>query len=334
MESPIFILGSHKSGTSLLRSLFDGHPNIFAIPVETHFFQLMTYWVTYAFSKRILPADLSMEHFIENAIGAIHYFNQEDNSQGDGISKGLFNIHAFEHSIRKNLKNIDRPHQSEDVCFRSYIQAIYQSLHAEKMPTQKRILEKSVENVEFALDIHRIFPHSKFIHIVRNPYANLESMRKFRMYNKRTRNYPWLGRDFRSLHQTFYFLYRNQKFIPNYKVIRYEDLVARPQAILEELCLYLNLSFQDSVLEPTYMGKPWLGNSTSSEQFKGISDKSLNQYIKTIDPIVISLVNKYLPHILDVFEYEVLEAQRFPLWPASKEGPKEYVANRFLLSLG
>ena len=36
--SPIFILGCTKSGTTLLRNLFDGHPDLFIIPFETHFF--------------------------------------------------------------------------------------------------------------------------------------------------------------------------------------------------------------------------------------------------------------------------------------------------------
>ena len=36
----VFILGQHKSGSSLLRSLLDGHPDLFVIPVETHYFSL------------------------------------------------------------------------------------------------------------------------------------------------------------------------------------------------------------------------------------------------------------------------------------------------------
>jgi hypothetical protein len=39
MNQSIFILGAHKSGSSLLRSLLDGHPQLFAIPLETHLFQ-------------------------------------------------------------------------------------------------------------------------------------------------------------------------------------------------------------------------------------------------------------------------------------------------------
>lgn len=39
MEKPVFVLGSRKSGTSLLRSLLDGAEGLFVVPCETHFFQ-------------------------------------------------------------------------------------------------------------------------------------------------------------------------------------------------------------------------------------------------------------------------------------------------------
>lgn len=334
MESPIFILGSHKSGTSLLRSLLDGHPDLFAVPVEAHFFQLMAYWVTYAFSKQVLPKPLSTEEFIQHTIGAVTYFNQEDNPQGDGISKGRFDLKAFEQSIRQALTGVVSPRQTESRCFEAYMAGLYQALYQAEINPQKRVVEKSVENVEFALDLYRIFPQAKFLHIIRNPYANLESMRKFRMHNKKTRSYPWLGRDFRSLCQTFYCLDRNPRFIPNYKVIRYEDLVTQPKEMLGEICDHLGIAFEDSILTPTYMGDLWGGNSTTSESFKGISAKNIDRYKKTIEPVAIQLVNKYLPHILADFGYETLSIPKSPIWPASREGIKEYIANRFLLEVG
>ena len=36
---PIFILGAHKSGTSYLRALLDGHPDLYVVPLEAHYFQ-------------------------------------------------------------------------------------------------------------------------------------------------------------------------------------------------------------------------------------------------------------------------------------------------------
>lgn len=41
LRKPIFIASIHKSGATHLRTILDGHPNIFAIPFESHFFQLV-----------------------------------------------------------------------------------------------------------------------------------------------------------------------------------------------------------------------------------------------------------------------------------------------------
>jgi hypothetical protein len=51
-QHPIFIAGTHKSGTSLIRSLFDGHSNIYSIPMETHYFQLNKFWVDNEYRKQ------------------------------------------------------------------------------------------------------------------------------------------------------------------------------------------------------------------------------------------------------------------------------------------
>jgi hypothetical protein len=37
MKGPIIVLGCHKSGTGLVRSLIDGAPEVFFILFETHF---------------------------------------------------------------------------------------------------------------------------------------------------------------------------------------------------------------------------------------------------------------------------------------------------------
>ena len=49
---PVFILGSHKSGTSLLRSLLDSHPKLYIIPFETHFIASLGRWVQYSYRRQ------------------------------------------------------------------------------------------------------------------------------------------------------------------------------------------------------------------------------------------------------------------------------------------
>lgn len=334
IDRPIFILGAHKAGTSLLRSIFDGHPKIFTVPIEAHFFQILGYWIDYAFLKRNRPKRLSKEEFIRNAIGAIRYSNTEDNPKGDGISANLFSIEKFISCLERKLSGVCDPATDPTAYFIAYSQAIHFSLFGTELDDSKHILEKSVENAELALDLKQMFPNAFFIHILRNPYSNLVSMRKFRMHNKKTRDYPWLGYDYRSLYNSCYFLYRNRRLIPNYQVIQYEKLVEQPYAVVKNLCEYVGIKFQNTMLTPTYCGKPWKGNSTSSKQFKGISPVNLQKYKNDISPMEINLVNKYLKHVVEDFGYQTLEPSTSALVPAHREFPKEYIANRFLLATG
>lgn len=334
LDQPIFILGAHKSGTSLLRSIFDGHPNIFAIPIEAHFFQILQYWIDYAFLKKNRPRQLSKKEFIHNATGAIKYSNTEDNPKGDGISANLFDIDSFVTYIEDKLSSAGDPESDLATYFTAYSQAIHFSAYGTELERSKRILEKSVENAELAIDLKQVFPNASFIHILRNPYSNLVSMRKFRMHNKKTENYPWLGYDFRSLYNSCYFLYRNRKLIPNYHVVQYESLVKQPQSVIKELCKNINIEFQNSMLLPTYRGQKWTGNSTFPTQFNEISSSNVERYKSDISSLEICLVNKYMKHVIEDFEYEILTPSASTIFPSRREFFKEYIANRFLLEVG
>lgn len=334
LNQPVFILGAHKAGTSLLRSIFDGHPSIFAVPIEAHFFQILGRWIDYAFLKKIRPRQHSQKEFIRNAIGAIRYSNTEDNPKGDGISANLFNIEKFVTCLEEKLSNTGDPSSNLSSYFVAYSQAIHFAIYGTELDSSKHILEKSVENAELALDLKQMFPKASFIHILRNPYSNLVSMRKFRMHNKQTRCYPWLGYDYRSLRNSCYFLYRNRELIPGYRVIKYEDLVKQPAMVAQQLCEYIGIKFQDTMLSPTYCGKEWTGNSTSSTQFQGISPAYLERYKADISSVEIGLVNRYLKHVVEDFGYEVLDPIAPTILPARQEFPKEYIANRFLLAVG
>ena len=72
------------------------------------------------------------------------------------------------------------------------------------------------------MELHQLFPNAKFVHIVRNPYSNIVSFRRFFTSGG---TYPLLNRMISSMRNNYYFLYKNRDLIPNYYIIRYEDLV-------------------------------------------------------------------------------------------------------------
>ena len=102
LTAPIFILGSHKSGSSLLRSLLDGHPRLFVFPKEIHFFQYAGYWVDYRL-RAAKPAQLSREQLIERLYEIVSGYNRSRDPYADSIIAGKFNMVVYALSVLRSL---------------------------------------------------------------------------------------------------------------------------------------------------------------------------------------------------------------------------------------
>ena len=325
MQRPIFILGAHKSGTSLLRSLFDGHPDLITVPVEAHFFQHAAWWVDYAY-RRTLPVPVDREGFIDRATRWVQRCNTSEDPQGDSVARGVFDVPRFRASLTAALPPSSHPREAPALYLEAYFSALHESVWGRPPEAGRRFVEKSVEHAEFAADLHAFFPDARFVHLVRNPYANLVSLRAYKADGR----YPWIGPAIRSLYNAFYFLYRNRRRIAPYHVLTYEDLVQHPERSVEALCAFLDLDRRDSLLQPTFLGRPWGGNSTSDVTFTGISAARIARWRDDILPLEAALVNKYLPHVLRDFGYERFEPTGSVYRRAPGEPLKHYLANRLV----
>lgn len=331
MHSPIFILGTHKTGTSLLRSLFDHHDDLFVVPVESHFFQHARAWVDYPL-RRTLPSSSSpsVEDFCENAKRWVRHCNSAEDRLADSVARGAFDYERFADCLEATL--LGQTPQVTDFrsWFAAYMKALHYSLYGEELSPSRRVLEKSVENVEFAGDFQRMFPNASFVHIIRNPYATMVALRKY----KSAGGFPILYRILRSIYLSFYHLERNSRTISNYHVVRYEDLATKPEEVMGRLCEALAIPFSESLLTPTSQGAMWQGNSSSGEAFSGVSAKRLQAWRQNITPLELELVNKHLGHVLQAYSYEPYVKAASPLAPVKGERLKPYIANRVLLRLG
>ncbi|MCB0032008.1 MAG: sulfotransferase, partial [Anaerolineales bacterium] len=164
-EKPIFLLGAHKSGTTLLRSLFDAHPDLFVVPKEIHFFQHSGCWIDYAIRRQV-PYHVSQAMWIEQLTKMLIEYNTKQVKHADNPTIGAWDTDIF----RQSLAGMSLETPSNRI--RAVFAALHLSLYGQPLGDDKRIVEKSVENAEFALDLADLYPNATFIHIVRNPYAN------------------------------------------------------------------------------------------------------------------------------------------------------------------
>ena len=318
MKNSVFILGAHKSGSSLLRSLLDGHPDLFAIPFEMHFFQFANYWVDYRL-RRVKPKNTTLNEIKDAYIRNVTIYNSFSDPLGDANMLGRIDLQMF-------LETIDRDVETFSELIDLYIDATYSSLTNLKIQPWQRIVEKSVENAEFALDINLMFTGSKFIHILRNPYSNIVSIR----HHISKKGFPSLMPIVSSLNNSFYYLYKNKRLIDEYLVIRYEDLLINTKDTMRLVAEFLQIDYLDSLLKPTSLDNVWKGNSSRGIDFLNVSASNLNLWKNEITNFEIYIVNQFFSFILDDFDYSEIHMGHSHLWPEKTEGPISYILNRAL----
>lgn len=323
-HKPIFILGSHKSGSSLLRSLLDGHPELFVIPSESHYFQLTGHCVEFRI-RRTNAKEMSFDEKRNALTQYIHRENISTDPHGAVMIENRYNENIFKELLEKHNNLNDRDLMSV------YLSAFHAALYETPLPENIRIVEKSVEHAEFAPLLARWFPDAKFIHIVRNPYATLAATRQ----TDWQKGYPYLGPYIESMRSSYCHLFKNVSIFENYKVIRYEDLVTNTSEIMQSIAEHLEIRMDNVLLQPTLCGEPWAGNSSTNTKFSGVSSAPSEKWKKTINDLEIILTNRVSKSIFSYFQYQQLSPKHHPLrqkfLPIKGETPGRYIKNRALL---
>lgn len=141
-DSPFFIIGCVRSGTTMLRDVLRRHPNL-ACPEETHFFR----WAE-PFGTDGLNRVLS-----ENAVLKRH-------REIDGITQDEF------------IELLRGSHS------RAHLYNRYMALYVQRnKPQATRWFDKTPQNVYGAMLAASAMPKARFVHIVRNPYNVAASLR-------------------------------------------------------------------------------------------------------------------------------------------------------------
>lgn len=323
LDRPVFLLGAHKSGTSLVRSLLDGHPDLFVVPIEMHFFKRARLWVDYDLGKKARPPTLDLAATRDAYERVVEEYNSVAQRYGDADMVGRFDM----------AKVHDRMHARAPTSRRDlivdYFHAVHAGLHGGDIAPGRRVVEKTVEHAEHAVDLQRMFPDARFVHILRNPYANLVSIRRHMTES----SFPFLYRGVTALENSLYFLYRNRDLIDEYAVVRYEDVLTKPEETMEGLARALDLPFHETLLQPTSVGSSWEGNSSRGVSYKGISAANIDRWKEDITDLEIRCVTRRVPFVLDEFGYERMEPRRSPDWPIRGESLRAYVANRVISRL-
>lgn len=274
INHPIVICGNMKSGTSLLTQLFDGHKDIFTIPGDAHFFNLFVN-EKMSFEKM---ANWWLRKFI-----------------CPSGQKPAFPYGKDPHTFIKFLKTFEILANNENI-YSAVLKSVLYSFSNNK--SNKYWLTKTPGNEFRTKKILEIFPNAKFIHIYRNPADNISSLIKLEKVRNKKSSFLRKAMFHRySLEKGLY----NKKEIPNYLLLKYENLISDPQNKIQEICNIFNIDFEKKLLIPTVNSIPTQANSmipefrttgrilNNSKRKKNLSSKQLNCLYK--------LNKKYIPEI-------------------------------------
>tara|TARA_B100001559_G_C16452736_1_gene600119 strand:- start:42 stop:977 length:936 start_codon:yes stop_codon:yes gene_type:complete len=247
---PFFIIGSGRSGNTLLRSILSGNSDI-SIPPES-------YRIPFAIKK-------------------FHIFNNRD--WEDIVSQVLKEFedckefYTWEIDItdaQKRLENIADSKRTLSNIFDELF-CTYTEKHS---PGSKIWGDKTPMNTLYLDWIGTVFPRSKFIHIIRDGRDVASSYLKMERYDTilEAAN-RWIN----SIESAQSF---GSKIKENYMEIRYEELVTKPEEVIKDTCDFLDIDYDSKMLDHTKQVKK-LGDTDKehhSNLSKPISSDSVGKW--------------------------------------------------------
>ncbi len=254
---PVFVCGPARSGTTLLRDLLDGHPELAVIPSESAFYaglepELM----------RVRP-DRYCSHlarrWLERLADPPPFWLL--GGPPAGRSAHVAFARDFAGWWRVPERHADARIPSWPLA--AFALAYAQRLGGGRLPLGARMwVEKTPGTERNLARIWRDFPAAKIVQIVRRPadiLASIKTLAAPRWDRRRT-----LAHVLGQMAPSFAIAAQSDGRLPDdrYCLVRYEELVATPDAVMSRVARFLGIAPAASLSRPTVAGRPGFNNSS------------------------------------------------------------------------
>jgi hypothetical protein len=244
----VFIVGSGRSGTTLLVNILNKHPEI-CISVQTHY---LGHVARPGFRHKMKDfGDLRDDDNVRRLAD----FIKNSRPYGGG---------AFWHWVRDNVETeaLVRRILNTDRSERAIFAALMQ-LPAKGKPI---LGEKTPDHIHYVSTLLEWFPEARIVHSFRDPRAVFVSELHYRWNQRGLKRFPYKQlRPVKPLYSLFILLHMSiewflaaryhfrykERYPDNYYLLKFEDLVLDPECQLKQLCDFLGVEFQDQMLEQT-----------------------------------------------------------------------------------
>lgn len=307
LDSPVFLCGHRKSGTTALLGLFDGHPELMTYPADSGFFY------------RAFPAceQLAIEEAIDLVIR--HTVRESLGPEGDAVGRLLAAGNIDEKDIRRlfDVEAIAQTYKSlalaTDGSPPAHLKSLMQAYatHCGQNPASwSHWVEKTTSTEIYAVEVGEWFPKAKFIHLVRDPrdnYSSLKSGWQRRYQHQEDSRFTLLQSLLDRGGLGMRMAATNQEALgqDRYMVLRFEDLVESPAHHLAALADFIGIAYHPTLEMPTVNGVPWPGNNFDGMTFKGLSAANVGRWSERIEEWETSIIEGHLGNVMERFGYEL-----------------------------
>jgi hypothetical protein len=260
LAHPVFICGHHRSGTTLLHRLLDGHPQLVVLPSEG------TYFDAFPGVARGNPRPAALDAF---AVEWVARF-------ADPNFTPHFRLGRATPARAPSLEFVRRLHGwfetlrgREPARLRALLSLV--AAFAAVVPSRdaRAWIEKTPLN-EHHVNRLKTLANSRFIHVVRQPGHALSSMRQAYVRDGRGATFDPVEHS-AALASSMRAAIRNRRQLGDrYLLVRYEDLTADPAAQMEGIRDFIGIAPCPSLLVPTAGGIPVAPNTSFEAGAPGI----------------------------------------------------------------
>lgn len=328
------ISGLRKSGTTLTKSLLDGHPELFVIPPAEFDFFCYSDHETLVQPKYDCISDptelmsrLANQDFIVRMNEKTRTEDRlmpTDERQRD--VRTSFNVAQFLDDVKD--KHVDAYSEIFPVIFLAMARAC--GVDDDQQKSLKFLFKNTLETEFFGL-YKKWFPKMKLVYVLRNPYAQFAAHSRGEYIKGRKFEYPLLAPKIRMMKYDYYFAkYWREIYPEDVKIVRYEDMVEDTENVMKGIADFLGIAYTETMQQPTILGEPWGGNSSAKEVYSGIDSKPLRRWKTVLNDQEIYIVTKYFSEVIQKYGYELHEGRRSLLPLHRKESFRRYVGNKYL----
>ncbi len=274
----IFLTGTMRTGGSLLINLLSMHSRILIINERLHFFRFM-------YEKYNPINDKNLDLLLTDYYLRVKYRN----------------------NIIINCKDLYKKIKDKGISYKNIYEVLLNDLVKE---VDKEIIgEYTALKWENIKDLFNLVPNSKALHVIRDPRAVLSSWKKLSSIP----NNAYLNCIFNWIASAKY-IFENYKKLSQeqYMFVIYEKIMANPEKEIKRLCEFLNVKFENKMIEP----EKWESTLNSNALVKiprsahegnnilGFSVKRTKNWEKNLSQWEIAGVEYICNKYMDFFEYK------------------------------